>query len=106
MLPESRNGQNAPDTGGEIDTLPKGGARITVDVGQHSGETAQTSSDQAGGRLETETVGESSDGNAGSGAASDVLLKIAQVQLRREKYREGYRILAFGGRAIFCKSEG
>ena len=85
IVAESRHSQEAPDTGGEVNTFPKGFTRIAVDVGQHASKTTQTGSDQAGGGIEVETVGDSSDCNASGGAASDVLLKIAQTLNDDEK---------------------
>ena len=80
VVPKPCNSQEPSDTGGEVDAFSKGFARIAVDVGQHSGKTAQTGSDKAGSRINAKTVGGSSDDDASGGAASDVLLKVAQTR--------------------------
>jgi hypothetical protein len=78
VMPESRSGQNTADSGGQIDTFLKRFAGVAIDVGQHTGETAQTGGDQTNLRGNTEMIGDPSEGNAGGGTASDVLLKITQ----------------------------
>jgi hypothetical protein len=74
---KSGGGQNTSDTGSEIDTFLKGFACIAVDVGQHTGKTAQSCGDEADGHLEAKVIGYPRDRNASGGTASDVLPKIA-----------------------------
>jgi len=104
-IAESCGGQDTSDSGGKVDTFLKGFARIAVDVGQHTGETAQTGSDQTRLRGKAEVIGDSCYGNAGAGTASDVLLEITQCERvpTAEKYGEGYRNSAPDGRAILEK---
>ena len=76
MMPKSGGGQNTADPGSKIDALLKRFTRIAVDVGQHTGETAQTGRDHADRWRKAEMIGDPSDGNARGGTASDVLLEI------------------------------
>jgi hypothetical protein len=77
---KSGSGQDTPDSGSEVHALLKGFACIAVEIGQHSGKTAQTGRDQAHRHVKAEMIGDAPHRNAGSGTASDVLLKIAQIE--------------------------